>query len=66
MYLKLSTLFYTDDTVVMAATTDDLQKALVELCVCCSTWNLNVNLKKTKVLVFSKGKMPKTVLLQKL
>jgi hypothetical protein len=61
LYLKLSVLFYADDTVIMAETADDLQKGLDEFYVYCSRWKLNVNVEKTKVLVFSKGPKPKNI-----
>ena len=61
LYLKLSVLFYADDTVIMAETANDLQKGLDEFHVYCSRWKLNVNVEKTKVLVFSKGPKPKNI-----
>jgi hypothetical protein len=61
LYLKLSVLFYTDDTVIMAETADDLQKALDEIRWICSRWKLKVNVEKTKVLVFSKSLKPKNI-----
>lgn len=61
LYLKLCLLFYADDTVIMSETADDLQKALDEFHVYCSQWKLNVNVEKTKILVFSKGPKPKNI-----
>lgn len=54
LYMKLCLLFYADDTVIMTETADDLQKALDEFHVYCSQWKLNVNVEKTKILVFFK------------
>ena len=59
LYLKLSVLFYADDTVIMAETADDLQKALDEFHVYCSQWKLIVNVEKAKIIVFSKGPKPR-------
>lgn len=61
LYMKLCLLFYADDTVIMTETADDLQKALDEFHVYCSQWKLNVNVEKTKILVFSKGPKPKNI-----
>lgn len=61
MYMKLFILFYADDTVIMTETAEDLQNALNEFYVYCSQWKLQVNTDKTKVLIFSKGPLPKNV-----
>ncbi|XP_061167256.1 uncharacterized protein LOC133176104 [Saccostrea echinata] len=57
VYLKLFILLYADDTVILAETDVDLQKALDDFYLYCSQWKLNVN----KILVFSKGPMSKKV-----
>ena len=59
LYLKLCVLFYADDTVIPAETPDDLQISLNEFCLYYEQWKLNVNISKTKILVFSKGGMLK-------
>ena len=59
LYLKLSVLFYADDTVILAESPDDLQYALDKFYVYCTKWKLKVNVDKTKILVFSKGRMIK-------
>lgn len=61
LYLKLFILFYADDTVIMAETAEDLQNALNEFYLYCSQWKLQVNTDKTKILIFSKGPLPKHV-----
>jgi hypothetical protein len=57
--LKLYLLLYADDTVILAEDAKDLQYALNGLYNYCREWNLTVNLSKTKVVVFSRGKVKK-------
>lgn len=52
-------LFYADDTVILAESANDLQFALNEFYRYCDTWKLTVNISKTKIVVFSKGRQPK-------
>ena len=59
MYLKLFILLYADDTVLMAESATDLQKQLDWFCEYCKVWKLKVNIKKTKVMIFSNGRMPR-------
>ena len=63
-FAKLCVLLYADDTVLMAETADELQAALDALALYCKQWDLTVNLTKTNVVIFSKGrittKMPKS------
>ncbi|XP_056016752.1 uncharacterized protein LOC130053469 [Ostrea edulis] len=59
LYLKLLILLYADDTVIMAESADDLQYALNEFFIYCTQWKLNVNVDKTKFLIFSKGPLMK-------
>ena len=54
-------MLYADDTVILAENEDDLQKALDALNVYCKLWSLTVNLKKTKIIIFSRGKVRKHV-----
>jgi hypothetical protein len=54
IYLKLFALLYTDDTVLMAETHDDLQNILNKFGEFCNTWRLNANTDKPKVIVFSR------------
>ena len=57
VYLKLYLLLYADDTVVFAESAADLQLALNSMHDYCNIWKLEVNIAKTKVVVFSKGKI---------
>ena len=55
--LKMFILLYADDTVICAETVDDLQRALDAMSKYCDKWALRMNSSKTKVLVFSRGKI---------
>jgi predicted DNA-binding protein YlxM (UPF0122 family) len=59
VFLRLYTLLYADDTIVMAETAKDLQTALDAVHDYCNEWHLQVNTKKTNVVIFSKGKVRK-------
>ena len=56
-YIKLFTLLYADDTILLANSENDLQIALDKLYIYCEKWKLTVNTSKTKVVVFSRGKV---------
>ena len=56
-YLELFLLFFANDIVVFAETAADLQLALNYMNNYCNTWKLEVNIAKTKVVVFSEGKI---------
>ena len=55
--LKLLTLLYADDTILFSESVPDLQNMLTTLHPYCQQWQLTVNISKTKVVVFSKGKI---------
>ena len=59
VYLKIFCLLYADDTLILAESDKELQKALDSLNTYCNKWELNVNIDKTKVIIFSKGKIKK-------
>ena len=56
-FLKIFVLLYADDTIVLAETADDLQKALNAVYDYCEMWQLTVNTEKTKVVHFSRAKV---------
>ena len=56
VFLKMFVLLYADDTVIFGEDATDLQHALCVFQTYCSTWKLTVNISKTKVLIFSRGK----------
>ena len=64
VFIKLFLLLYADDTVIMSESPDDLQNALNSMCDYCNLWHLQVNTEKTKVVVFSKGKLRKKTIFQ--
>ena len=55
-YIKLFLILYADDTVLLSETKHDLQNQLNCLCEYCDRWKLKVNVDKSKVVVFSKGR----------
>ena len=57
--IKLYTLLYADDTIIMAETAEKLQKTLNALHDYCHMWDLKVNINKTKIIIFSRGKVRK-------
>ena len=48
---------YGDDTIVLAENACELQKALDAVHDYCGMYKLTVNIKKTKIIVFSRGKV---------
>ena len=59
VFLKLFTLLYADDTIVFAESGFELQSALNAVFDYCQTWHLTVNTSKTKIVIFSRGKVKK-------
>ena len=58
-YLKIFCLLYADDTILLAESPVQLLKALDALNIYCNKWELKVNVDKTKIMIFSKGKVTK-------
>jgi hypothetical protein len=57
LYMCLFLLMYADDTIVLAETEEDMQTALNALEVYCHNNGLHINTSKTKIVVFSRGKI---------
>ncbi|XP_071508531.1 uncharacterized protein [Diadema antillarum] len=57
LFIHLYTLLYADDTLILADSAEELQLALNALHGYCIDWKLSVNTTKTKVLIFSRGKV---------
>ena len=58
-FMRLYVLLYADDTIILAETADELQDALNGLAEYCKKWHLKVNIAKTKIVIFSRGKVRK-------
>ena len=56
IYVKLFLLMYADDTVILSETSEGLQTALNLYSDYCAAWKLKINVSKTKVVVFAKGR----------
>ena len=54
MYYKLFVILYADDTGILSESKDGLQKALDIFESYCEIWKLQVNVNKTKVMIFCK------------
>ena len=52
VFLKLLILLYADDTVILAEDEAKLQNSLNYFLYYCNEWKLNINYKKTKIIVF--------------
>lgn len=63
MYFKLFLLLYADDTVLLSDSVADLQLELDIFQNYCNIWRLKVNIDKTKVVIFSKGRANRDVTL---
>ena len=59
VFCKLYILLYADDTVLLAESQEDLQQLINLLERYCSMWKLNINVSKSKITVFSRGKIRK-------
>ena len=59
IYFKIFCLLYADDTIILAESPSQLLRALDALNLYCKKWALKVNVDKTKVIIFSKGKVKK-------
>ena len=57
IFVKLFSLLYADDTIILSETEADMQYALAIFeKYCHHHWKLKVNLQKTKVIIFCKRK----------
>ena len=57
VYLRLCLLLYADDTILLAESPEELQAALHGIHHYCNTWRLEININKTKIMIFSRGKI---------
>ena len=56
---KMFILLYADDTTVLSDSPDALQQGLNAMSKYCCDWKLKVNVSKTKIVIFSRGKVRK-------
>ena len=56
-FIRIFTLLYADDTIILAESAEQLQLALNAVYNYCNEWSLTVNTAKTKVVIFSQGKV---------
>ena len=61
IYIKLLVLLFADDTIIFGNNKEDLQLALDVFEKYCTEWKLTVNISKTKIVVFSGGRLPKNL-----
>ena len=59
VYLRMYVLLYADDTIILSESAEELQTSLNCLHDYCKKWCLNVNISKTKIIIFSRGKIKK-------
>ena len=52
IYMRLFTLLYADDTVLMAESPEELQNCLNAFALYCRKWKLKINTEKTKIVIF--------------
>ena len=52
---KLNSLMWADDIILLSETKEGLQKSINNLQNYCMKWKLDINLKKTKILIFNKS-----------
>ena len=56
VYMKLFTLLYADDTILMAKSPTDIQQCINAFVSYCQEWKLTINKDKTKLLIFGARK----------
>ena len=53
-HTQINCLIYADNLVIMSTSAEGLQECLNKLATYCSKWKLQVNLKKTKIIIFNR------------
>ena len=61
VFLKLSILLYADGTVIFGENPEEHQQSLNAFQKYCEIWKLTVNTEKTKVMIFSNGRISKNL-----
>ena len=52
---KINALMYADDLILLSDTQEGLQRQIDKLSLYCDKWKLDVNIKKTKIMIFNRG-----------
>ena len=60
--MKLSIILYADDTVLMSESSSNLQTLLDKFYLYCDTWKMKVNVDNTRIVFFSKGRLPRNLI----
>ena len=53
--VPINALMYADDLILLSDTPEGLQRQIDKLSKYCDDWRLNINLKKTKMMIFNRG-----------
>ena len=53
--VPVNALMYADDLILLSDTPEGLHKHIDKLSKYCDDWRLNINLKKTKIMIFNRG-----------
>ena len=64
IFIRLFILLYADDTILLAESAENLQNMLDVFVSYCDMWLLKIDIEKSKVVIFSNGRMPKTIILK--
>ena len=56
IYMRLFTLLYADDSVLMADNPEDMQNCLDAFSEYCESWKFKINIEKTKIIIFGGNK----------
>ena len=48
-------MMFADDLLLLSTSASGLQNSIDTLCECCAEWKLHINIKKTKIMIFSKS-----------
>lgn len=64
VFLKLFAILYADDYVLLTESSEELQKQLNYFYIYCRRWNLKMNIEKSKILVFCRGRRIENVQLR--
>lgn len=61
IFFKLFAILYADDTVLLAESPEELQRQIDCFHTYCIKWNLKMNIDKSKIIVFSKGRRKENI-----